>query len=297
MTAAVATAPAVAAPAVTVLNRRRVELLTGVVAALGTQEFGAHLLRFMRDVANFDSAVIIAYPEHSRLAVLHDELDASDRVSFDGPYRGGLYLFSPLYLESCAGRRGFFHISEIAPEGFVDSEFYRLYYSVNDSIDQVAFLVESGNATPIAIYLERTSRLHPFSRRERQLLQGLHELAAQLVRQQRWDSTPEAAPGGDMHRHLQSVLERFGSKTLTPREREVVRLILRGYPSKSVARALDISTQTEQVHRKNIYHKLGIGSHSELFTLFFDAVALPEIRDDPLLDIIRVASPASQAVR
>jgi DNA-binding CsgD family transcriptional regulator len=86
-----------------------------------------------------------------------------------------------------------------------------------------------------------------------------------------------------MHAHLQNVMAMFGSSTLTPRERDVVRLILRGYPSKSVARELEISTQTEQVHRKNIYQKLGISSHSELFTLFFDAIALPAANEDPLL--------------
>jgi DNA-binding CsgD family transcriptional regulator len=86
-----------------------------------------------------------------------------------------------------------------------------------------------------------------------------------------------------MNAHLQQVLEKFGSSLLTPREREVVRLILKGYPSKSVARELSISTQTEQVHRKNIYHKLGISSHSELFTLFFDAIAQPGTDTDPLL--------------
>jgi DNA-binding CsgD family transcriptional regulator len=62
-----------------------------------------------------------------------------------------------------------------------------------------------------------------------------------------------------------------------------VRLILKGYPSKSVARELSISTQTEQVHRKNIYQKLGISSHSELFTLFFEAIAQPAGSTDPLL--------------
>jgi DNA-binding CsgD family transcriptional regulator len=88
-----------------------------------------------------------------------------------------------------------------------------------------------------------------------------------------------------MNAHLQQVLEKFGSSLLTPREREVVRLILKGYPSKSVARTLSISTQTEQVHRKNIYHKLGISSHSELFTLFFDAIAQPGTGTDPLLSL------------
>ena len=52
-----------------------------------------------------------------------------------------------------------------------------------------------------------------------------------------------------------------------------------------MARELAISTQTEQVHRKHIYHKLGISSHSELFTLFFDAIAQTGTEKDPLLSL------------
>ena len=267
------------------LNSTQTGLLTAAIAGLGGDDFAARVLAFMRAMVTFDSAVMMAYPEDAKLVVLHDELDAGDRAPFDGPYRNGLYLLSPLYIESHAGRRGYFHISEIAPEGFTESEFYQLYYSTNDSIDQVAFLMESGNGTPLVLSLERTSALPPFNDAEKTTLTGLVDLVAELVRQQQWpdvliNTTPAPL---DMHAHLQQVMAMFGSSTLTPRERDVVRLILRGYPSKSVARELDISTQTEQVHRKNIYQKLGISSHSELFTLFFDAIALPTVDEDPLL--------------
>ena len=264
------------------LTKQQTSLLTDTIAGLSSEEFGSRLLDFIRSVVSFDSAVMLAYPEDAKLAVIHDELDAGDRAPFDGPYRNGLYLLSPLYIESHAGRRGCFHISEIAPEGFTESEFYELYYNNNDSIDQVAYLMESGNGTPIALSLERTSKLPAFSDADKKALDGLLRLVSELVRQQHWGEAP-APTQLDMHAHLQNVMRMFGSSTLTPRERDVVRLILRGYPSKSVARELEISTQTEQVHRKNIYQKLGISSHSELFTLFFDAIALPAANEDPLL--------------
>ncbi|MEP5764327.1 MAG: LuxR C-terminal-related transcriptional regulator [Halieaceae bacterium] len=267
------------------LSTQQTRLLTAAIAALGSADFGHALLAFVRAVVDFNSAVLMAYPDDAKLLVLHDELDASDRLPFDGPYRNGLYLLSPLYIESHAGRRGYFHISEIAPEGFTDSEYYELYYSTNGCIDQVAFLVESGNGTPVALSLERTEQLPTFSDAEKAKLAGLTSLVDTLIRQQHWPDAQIDTPVAplDMHAHMQQVMSLFGSSTLTPRERDVVRLILRGYPSKSVARELDISTQTEQVHRKNIYQKLGISSHSELFTLFFDAIAQPTVDADPLL--------------
>ena len=268
------------------LNCAQTTQLTRTLASIGRAEFGTQLLAFIRTAVNCDSAVLMAYPDAARLVVLHDELDAGDRAGFDGPYRNGLYMLSPLYISAHAGRRGCFHISTIAPEGFTESEFYQLYYSANDCIDQVAYLLESANGTPIALSLERTSRLPPFSAAERAGLDDLQALVSELVRLQAWPGLLEpASPQPDMHAHLQRVMELFGCNVLTPRERDVVRLILRGYPSKSVARELNISTQTEQVHRKNIYQKLGICSHSELFALFFAAIALPRTDADPLLTL------------
>jgi len=267
------------------LNSTQTQRLSDVIAALDGADFGSVLLQFIQSLVPIDSAVMMAYPEAAKLLVLHDELAAGERGLFDGPYRNGLYLLSPLYVASHAGQRGYVHISEIAPEGFTDSEYYELYYSTNGSIDQVAFLVESGKGTPIALSLERTEALPPFSDDEKATLAGMAELIARLIAKHRWPAglVEDRTTPQDMNAHLQQVMSMFGASTLTPRERDVVRLILRGYPSKSVARELNISTQTEQVHRKNIYQKLGISSHSELFTLFFDAIALPSVDTDPLL--------------
>lgn len=60
----------------------------------------------------------------------------------------------------------------------------------------------------------------------------------------------------------------FGSETLTNREREVVRLILIGHNSNSIALNLCVSLSTIKSHRRNIYCKLQISSQAELFSLF-----------------------------
>ena len=271
------------------LSPNQTQQLTAALDALNTDALPAELIAFLRSTCSFDSAVMMAYPESSKLVVLEDQLTARDRELFEGPYRNGLYLLSPLYLQSQAGERGFFHISDIAPKGFTESEFYTLYYSNYGSTDQVSFLAETARGTPIVIALERVEPSPPFREAERAAFEDIAELVATLLRKQQWSDSAttqllrETPQPRDMHAHLQQVLSAFGSSTLTPRERDVVRLILRGYPSKSVARELDISTQTEQVHRKNIYQKLGISSHAELFTLFFDAIAQPWTDgEDPL---------------
>ena len=54
---------------------------------------------------------------------------------------------------------------------------------------------------------------------------------------------------------------------LSPREREVARLVAQGLPNKLVGRALDISEKTVHVHRHHVMEKTGVSSAAELARL------------------------------
>ena len=58
---------------------------------------------------------------------------------------------------------------------------------------------------------------------------------------------------------------------LSPREREIVRLILSGHLRAGIARKLGLSAGTVKNHRRNIYGKLDITSERELFLQYLDA--------------------------
>lgn len=70
---------------------------------------------------------------------------------------------------------------------------------------------------------------------------------------------------------LQAEAERAALEALyaqlTPREREVARLVGRGLPNKVVARELDISEKTVHIHRAHVMEKLGLHSAAELARL------------------------------
>lgn len=55
---------------------------------------------------------------------------------------------------------------------------------------------------------------------------------------------------------------------LTHRERQIVSLILEGYPSAVIAKRLRISPGTVKNHRRRLYYKLDITSERELFLLY-----------------------------
>ncbi len=54
---------------------------------------------------------------------------------------------------------------------------------------------------------------------------------------------------------------------LTPRERQVMDLIVKGYPNKIVAAELAISTKTVEIHRARVMEKVGVRNLAELIHL------------------------------
>ncbi len=58
-----------------------------------------------------------------------------------------------------------------------------------------------------------------------------------------------------------------GLSLLTQREREVFDKLLEGGTSKQIARALNVSHRTIDVHRQNVLRKLGLNSANELLAL------------------------------
>jgi two-component system response regulator DctR len=51
---------------------------------------------------------------------------------------------------------------------------------------------------------------------------------------------------------------------LTPREREVMLLVLRGLPNKAIADELGLAVRTVEVHRARLFEKMGVRSAVEL---------------------------------
>jgi len=60
-------------------------------------------------------------------------------------------------------------------------------------------------------------------------------------------------------------------KLLTPREREVLEGLARGFPNKTIAYDLGISPRTVEIHRANVMSKLSVPSLSEALRIAFAA--------------------------
>jgi DNA-binding CsgD family transcriptional regulator len=69
-----------------------------------------------------------------------------------------------------------------------------------------------------------------------------------------------------------AVIAEFGAG-LTPREREIVVLVLEGHPSATIAKRLGIGRGTVKNHRRRLYDKLDITTERELFLRYLEWLA------------------------
>ena len=127
----------------------------------------------------------------------------------------------------------------------------------------------------LAISLERSEHGAPFSDEEVHDLESVQPLLYALA-QMHWSTVhTRTAPASDLGlgKVVQEAAAGFGRDVLTPRECEVVKLVLRGYSTKSISQSLGISPGTVKVHRENIYGKLGVSTQAELFNMFIASIS------------------------
>jgi RNA polymerase sigma factor (sigma-70 family) len=104
-----------------------------------------------------------------------------------------------------------------------------------------------------------------------------HELAAELLRRLRQEAPEEESAtvmpsGGPLEERLGSAL--LGS--LTPREVEVLRLLMRGQTNQQIARSLSISVSTVKKHVRQIIAKLKVSDRTQAAILAIELGLLPE---------------------
>jgi DNA-binding CsgD family transcriptional regulator len=72
--------------------------------------------------------------------------------------------------------------------------------------------------------------------------------------------------------------------SLSPREKEIVRLIARGLPNKAIASVLEMSPWTVASHLRRIYAKLGVKSRAEMIAQVYGTGLLDESGQKKMID-------------
>ncbi len=246
--------------------------LAQIIDNLESESLPQILASALKSIVEFDFVVIFGYMGSARPLALYDDFTPARRVMHVDEYQEGPYLLDPFFLAATGDTQpGLWRLSEIAPDRFYQGEYFRSYYEQTGLAEEVGFLVNIHENLTIVISLMRKTR--NFSKLEIKAIRAVWPIIDAACRRH-WRDTETEAP--EANAFADSTIERafrdIGEGVLTPREREVVELTLRGHSADALGALLGISSGTVRIHRKNIYAKLRIRSQGELFSVFITAL-------------------------
>jgi DNA-binding CsgD family transcriptional regulator len=164
---------------------------------------------------------------------------------------------------------GLYRLRDVAPDHFRRSTYYLTHYRKAGLSDEVTFLNRVGRHGLTVSLLRKEQGYGTFSAKEVAALRP-YEAALRALTVAHWRRLPELA-GAErsqgLAQRIAAAARDITGAALTPRQAEIVGLVLRGHSTKAIALQLAISPETVKVHRRNAYAKLGISSQAELFRL------------------------------
>ncbi len=272
-------------PSKNLLSRKELLLLLGsLMVSCGEKDFTSQLRRFLVKICGAPLGLCIftfqkdAVPVPLISSTIYEEGMAN--------YCNALYLLDPYYnLFSRENFHGFAKWDDIAPGNFEKTSGpYWDYYKEWDFLDEVGYIVPLSTHISLHLSIARKRGMQRYNSATTDLLREFYPVVAALMTRH-WRHVDRVIDSGEserrqLHDRVRSILHDFGSSVLTPREREIVQLLLKGYSYKTIADVLAISLGTVNTHRANIYEKLDISSSGELFSLLIGAMTSVEFVKD-----------------
>jgi DNA-binding CsgD family transcriptional regulator len=236
--------------------------LARVIGAIGEKDFPAVAADAVLDLAGFDLGAVLLHGRAPRPVLMFDNFEAAGGAQGIANYVSVTHRSNP-FVRAVEGM-GVFRASDFLianPRIGADLQAYLLpspdeelgFRTVGwpERLEEIGLYFEAcGGVVELSLYRERARRAAP-ARKLDHLRAMCQPLAAAFER----------------HARLSAAVSHETPAALSPREAEVMRLLLAGCGSEAVALRLDISRHTVKDHRKRIFRKLGIGSLAELFAL------------------------------
>ena len=257
-----------------------------IVAQLGQPQLPELLVQAAALLVEFEFSVVFVYRGKAKPVHIYDSLPA--HVSRAGPlnYTQSTYVLNPFYAAYLAGlKSGAYRMRDVAPDGFFDTASSANPQARRTSDEEIGYVTEGwpegrdelcialtlpdGECAEISLSQESARGGFPDDALARLVpvipfFEAAFRHYWQLARPAHATAVPDTA--------TDDAFQAFGGKLLSPRERQLAQLLLRGHSTVSVALQLGISTTTVKTHRKNLYAKLGIATQFELFSRFLDTL-------------------------
>lgn len=257
-----------------------------IVAHLDRPQLPEMLVRAAALLVRFEYSVVFVYRGKANPVSLYDSFPpALSRAGLHN-YTQSTYVLNPFYAAYLAGlKSGVYRLRDVAPDGFFEQATFANPQALRTAAEEsgyltlgwpegreelcIALALPQGECAEISLSTESAKGGFPDD--------ALARLAPvipffEAAFRHHWDAVRRAHMTPAPDTTTDDAFQAFGGKLLSPRERQLAQLLLRGHSTVSVALQLGISPTTVKTHRKNLYAKLGIATQFELFSRFVDSL-------------------------
>lgn len=250
--------------------------ISRAIATLGTEQFFPALVAAISGQVRIDYPQIWLYHKDLPPRVLYHEIPKHAIASQIDEYLEGPYREDPFYNTSLHQPRAkIYRLARVTMGKLQESDYYRNYYADTGTCDEVVYVAKLQAGNVINLSMMRLAEREPFSDQEYETLYLLAEPVSELLKSHTehndFAATNLIQPGID--HQIDLAFRTFGASLLSPREKDVLELMLRGYGTDISAERLNIAVETVRRHRKSIYRKLDVSSQTDLFSLFLNSLS------------------------
>ncbi|SLN12357.1 Transcriptional regulatory protein TdiR [Roseovarius albus] len=268
------------------LSENDLEELGTCIEMIGQPELPSTICDFCMKLCEAESVYLSAFFGSDKPAALYTNHDRAEVQTALEIYNDLAYVVDPFfdYFQK-GGQDAVLRLSDIAPDNFKKSEYFNQFYQAMGLRDECGLLVRFSDKAALFLSIgvhQKGDRIRPAK------LKSAMPLIASVLKRHWTVLTPERTDNTTrLAAVLESAFDAFGASILSPREGDILRLILKGHSSKSIARIFGNSPETIKVHRRRAYSKLNITSQGELLSLFLDALRYTPLnsQEDPLLHL------------
>jgi hypothetical protein len=126
------------------------------------------LINAIRGLVPIDRSLITLVKKQQIPVHLFDSgIDPKEHELHVERYLSDAYLLDPVYQALFRGiKPGFYHLKELSPDKFEQSEYYRIYYKATGIAEDVLYLVMLDEDTSLSIELGRDLDKPPYTEQE-----------------------------------------------------------------------------------------------------------------------------------
>ncbi len=237
--------------------------VAGLMARCGTAGFFPAVERGLRRWLSFDAFFVFCYDARGEATPVFHNLSGRRKQIIVDDYVDGQYVRDPFYLRLHDRRpatAGIMRLEAIRA-GRDCQRYYHLHYRHTGIRDEIGFAAELPGGDKIVASITRPQGTPGFCPEEAAFCAAIEPMMAILLARHAQGPAVETPPPAGA--------DRLAGLGISPREAEVVALILEGHANAAIALRLGITAGTVKIHRKNIYRKLGISNQGELFARAF----------------------------